>query len=184
MPGFQIIGEPISAERGYGNIGASQIFDQGDPVMFTSGLLVTAPVDGTELILTDDIAGFAIDPAEGLRAASRPVDSGTAALAAGFNGPTQRTYARIDSGIRLRTRNFWATAAAGTAEPIVAADIGLHRQMSAVNTAGGAWGVEDTAAAIGTDYIARLIEPQNADGLPLGQYGGTGTFWTFTVEVA
>lgn len=183
MSGFAFDQEPISAVRAYGPIGAAQTFDVGDPLIYTSGLLVTAPTDGTELILADDVAGFALEPAEGIRASSRPADNATPALAAGFNGLSERTYARIDSGVRLRTTvgNFWATGAAGTEEPIVAADIGLHRQISCENATNN-WGVEDTAAAIGTDVVARLLEPINADGLPIRLFGGTGANWIFQVE--
>jgi hypothetical protein len=185
MSGFAFDFEPIPAQRAAGPIGTSQTFDIGDPVMYTSGLLVTAPADGTEILVADGVVGFALEPAEGIRAGSRAADSATAALAAGMNQSTNRTYARANGGLRLRTTvsNFWATTAAGTEEPIVAADIGLRRQISCENATNN-WGIEDTAGAPGTDMVAQLLEPINSDGLPIRLFGGTGANWIFNIEAA
>ena len=180
MANIRIDTEPISAPRGYGPVGATA-WGTGDPLVYTAGLLVPAPNDGTEIIVTDQLAGFALEPSTGNRAASRPADSGTANLAAGMNQSNNRSYSQ-PLGLRLRFTKFWTAATPGTAEAIVAADIGLRRQISAENAATNNWGIEDTAAAAGTDVCARLIEPLSSDGLPIRLFGGTGFEWSVIID--
>lgn len=149
MSGIFIHREPENAVRRHAPLGTSQAFDVGDPVGTTSQQLTEAPQDGTE-VLAGEYVGFAAEPATGIHSASRT------GAANGFGAAENdiRTYYPAKApGLQLRTRNFWATGAAGTQAAKTGADIGRVLQLSCENATSN-WGVEETAGTTGTDAVA------------------------------
>jgi hypothetical protein len=175
MSGYNIMYEGIPANRAHGPIGSAQTFDVGDPLKWSSNTLVVA---STSPLVNTECVGFALEPAEGIRAGSRAADSGTAALAAGMNGPASRTYVPIAApGLRLHTANVWADGAVGTFVAPVAADLGAAYEMT---VSSGTWGVEKGAMS-GAELGAVIQSIWNSDGLPITYFGGTGASIVFTL---
>jgi hypothetical protein len=176
MSGFRIVGQGLSAGRGYGRVAASQVWDVGDPLRVVGGLLSSS--GGAELLVADVVVGFALEPAEGIRAGSRPADS-AAPLAAGFDGVAERSYALIsDPGLVLATSNFWLADNPGTTTAIADTDIGVLYQLS--STVGGPWGIEKKAANT-TMVNARIVDILNQNGLSQREFGGTRTELVFVI---
>lgn len=195
MSGFQFVDEPVTAIRNYGTVDrvTAQTWTEGDPLVWlASGLLDSASIDDNSIWLIADLpAGFALDPAI-KRAGSRPADSATLNLKAGFDGNDIRTFVPTEAvaggGVIMQTPNFWSAGAPGTQVPAGPAltDIGTPFEITAVAPAAGVpaiWGVEQDAGVPGTDVCAIVVNVLNADSLPLSVFGGTGTFVNFIVQL-
>lgn len=174
MSGIEIHKEPENAERQFAPLGSTQTYNIGDPVYFSSAQLTEPPQDGTE-VLDGEMAGWALEPATGIHAASRT------GAANGF-GAAQgdiRSYIPANApGLLLRTQNFWATGAAGTLATPVLADIGSLFQLTCENSTSN-WGVEETAATVATDFTVRIVDVLDVDMKSIQDTGNTGVWVVF-----
>jgi hypothetical protein len=167
MPGIHFHRVPESPSAFHGPLAASQVYGEGDPVFVdpASGTLIVCDSDATP-ILVGECTGFAGAAASGEESATR---TGLAygGGPGGASTSTARTYyeATSGTGLLLRTKNFYATGAAGTDEAKTGALRGLLRQISADNVADATaqWGVENTAGAHGTHLVAEIVDVLNDD---------------------
>jgi len=142
----------------YYPLAATQTFVSMDPVFAVADLLTVSTTDGTE-ILDTELIGFAATGALGEQSATRT------GLAYG-GGPggnatqTMRSFYPATPALLIRTRNFWATGAAGTQDVKAGTTRGLLRQISSTNVADNVaqWGVENTAGVIDTDAVAHIVD--------------------------
>lgn len=161
MSGIRVYQERGDASRRSHPLAASQSYDSVDPVYLVANKLTVSPTDGTE-ILVAELLGFAGEPAQGVTAPTR-----TNLTGAGAVENQQRVYMPLNEGrILFATKNWWNTGAAGTqtGRP-EGGDLGGLFQIS--GTAGGVWGIEDTAATPATDAAARVVRINDGDGNPI-----------------
>jgi hypothetical protein len=177
MSGFFFNGEGYeTGARSYGPVGATA-FDIGDPLIYTAGLLVP---HGDGLLATATTVGFALEPDTGIRAASRPADSVTPALAAGFNGVDERSFVETGApGLTMMTRNIANNGGAGTIVAPTAADIGIVAEMVMATTV--MW-LERNTPTLATNLGAEIVDVLNANMLPIRAFGGTGVWVVFRVR--
>lgn len=149
-------------------LAATQIFKAGDPVRVTGDLLAVAPTDGTKALDTE-LIGFAGQAALGEQSATRTGLS-YGGGAGGNATQTMRSFYPATPALLLRTKNFWATGAAGTQDAKSGAHRGLLRQISATNTTAdlAQWGVENTAGLIDTDAVAHIVDVLDDNMQPIG----------------
>jgi hypothetical protein len=179
MPGIEIHQAPEGVETRVAPLAATQTFTHCDPVYLVANALTESPADGTEVLVAEAI-GMAATNATDTTAGSRAT-----AVADGFGAVTSssRCYYPVHAaGIEYRTRNFWATGAAGTLAVPVAGDIGGEYQISNDSATTGLWGVEETAGVAGTDLVAHIIQVLDANMRPIGESGEAGVWVVFHVS--
>ena len=168
-----IVNEGDPAFRIQGRLAASQTFKAGAPVTLSSGAIATCPADGTE-ILDGELLGFALTPAAGVHAGSRT------GAANGFGAATGDYVTVIPvtaPGVRIKTRNFWATGGTTAATPD-GANIGALYQITFNNQTGfDRWGVEETTGAADTDATFYVEAVLDINGIPLKIADTTGGVW-------
>lgn len=167
MPGIFFHRVPESPTIYHGPLAASQVFAQGDPVYVdpASGTMNVCASDGTE-ILIDECTGFAASAASGEESNHR-ANLSYGGGPGGAATSTARGYyeAASGTGLLLKTKNFYATGAAGTQAAKTGALRGLLYQISADNVVDedAEWGVEQTAGVQGTDLVAEVVDVLNDD---------------------
>lgn len=169
---------------------ASETFLPGEPILVDSnGLAATAIRDGTEMILADGVAGISINgPGLATATAELPATQGWGRL---YKHPdTGENYATNDKiwfypfdENNYFVANKMVTAGGATlATAPTGADRGDRFQITYVSatTPDGGWGIERTAATIGTDYVAEIVDVLDSVGKSVTA-SGTGTTIVFRV---
>jgi hypothetical protein len=167
------------AMRLYAPLAASQTFKAGAPLTLSSGAIATCPADGTE-VLDGELFGFALEAAAGPHAGSRT------GVANGFGAATgdQRCVVPLQPGLRIKTRNFWATGGTTAATP-AGSDINANYQLTYNSATGfGRWGVEQTSATADTDVVCHILQVLDVNGIPLDIADTTGGVWVVFVPSA
>jgi len=176
----------------WGPVTASQVFDTGEPVnVVTAGTITEAPQDTTEWVTADFTTAGTAALQGGIAVMGPAGGAQTNDRSAALNPATGVAYATnddvaywpINQGILFITENFWAAGAGSAATP-VQTDIGENYQIShaTFGTPDAGWGVEQTAATIGTDVVAGVVEVLDAAKSPIRITGQTGVFVVFTIE--
>ena len=149
-----------SPDPSYFPVAASQTFDSGDPLDFTTNQLVASPKDGTKVLDTEFFC-IAAEAARGNQSATRAnLDYG--------NGPAGNTENRMvavylpQPGLVLATDNFWTSATGATAGTPIGADIGDQFQIC--SAAAGNWGLCDVAGVDADDAVARCLAILDVNG--------------------
>jgi len=160
MSGIEFHKESASADRLAAPLGNSETFDYGDPVgLLDEQLSDTSSAANAELTILE-IIGFALEPAEGIHAASRT----GATNGFGATENADRTYVPFDAaGLYLRTRNYWADGASGTDVAKNGALIGTLHGMIA--SSAGVYGLEVPVPTGGTDAEFLVVEVLDNDGI-------------------
>lgn len=150
-------------------LAATQTYKSGDPVGIVANALTVCHTDAVK-VLDTELIGFAATGALGEQSATRTgLTYGGTGNVGGNSTGTPRSFYPAAPTLILRTKNFWATGAAGTQQAKTGAIRGGFFQISGTNVADDVcqWGVENTAGVIDTDAVAHVIDVLDNNGQPI-----------------
>lgn len=171
--GISVVKEPLSGDRVYAPLGATQTYLAGAPVNISGGLLVVSASADLAALLDGNFVGIAAESAAGNLSDHR-TGLTFGGGAGGAQTGTMRAFIPATSDeVIYATQNFWAdpTATPPTRTAITGALIGVIRPLAlavdATLAGGRQWGLDDTAGTPGTHACGYIIGVLDSNGQPV-----------------
>ncbi len=178
-----------STEVRWGEMTASENFEIGEPVMLVAAGTLTEPTDDAAQwtvaqMDTGQVAGIAAwGPGETTQGSGGTAPNLNVATGVAYATGDNLPYWPTNQGTLFITNNYYA-AGGGSAVAPALTDIGIAYQIvyGTFGTPDAGWGVEQTAAAVGVDVQAIIVDVLDSTKDSIRLTGNTGVFIVFEIN--